>query len=156
MDEAHCVSSWGHDFRKEYGYLGLLRLEYPETPIVALTATARKAVVEDVCKVLDIRHCRKICCGFDRPNLVFEVRPKPSKASAVLAAVLQYVQAYSMPSGGTTGIVYCMTRVECEQTSDFLRGHRLRCDFYHAGQTPRDRDMVQSAWCVLVRRSFPA
>lgn len=60
--------------------------------------------------------------------------------------VLEYIKTYSMPSGGTTGIVYCMTRAECEDISDFLRSKHLRADFYHAGQVQKDRQMVQSAW----------
>ena len=73
IDEAHCVSSWGHDFRKEYGNLGIMKERYPEVKILALTATARQKVADDVCKVLDIRDSLRISCGYDRPNLLFEV-----------------------------------------------------------------------------------
>jgi superfamily II DNA helicase RecQ len=81
IDEAHCVSSWGHDFRKDYRVLGLLKEEYPTAPIVALTATARPKVAEDIIKSLNIPTCSRITAGFDRSNLLFEVHPKPKSTS---------------------------------------------------------------------------
>ena len=79
IDEAHCVSSWGHDFRKEYKNLYSLRVEFPEVPIVALTATARKKVRDDTIRILGIQETHKLfLLGFDRPNLFFEVRQKSS------------------------------------------------------------------------------
>lgn len=102
IDEAHCVSTWGHDFRKDYGALAILKEQFPEAPIVALTATARKKVADDTIEILRIPHCRKFhsgnlifrfndkCIfyqnisfkiGFDRPNLYFEVLKKPTKIS---------------------------------------------------------------------------
>lgn len=77
IDEAHCVSSWGHDFRKDYGQLGLLKKEFPQTPIVALTATSRKQVSLDTMKILSIEGCKVFTGGYDRPNLKFEVCEKP-------------------------------------------------------------------------------
>lgn len=74
IDEAHCVSAWGHDFRKEYGQLGILKQMYPDAPIVALTATARARVADDTVSVLNIPNCTKFNTGYDRYNLFFEVR----------------------------------------------------------------------------------
>lgn len=79
IDEAHCVSAWGHDFRKDYAELQILKNEYPEVPIVALTATARKKVADDTVRILQIPNCRRFHTGFDRPNLYFEVLEKPIK-----------------------------------------------------------------------------
>ena len=79
IDEAHCVSTWGHDFRKDYVLLGNLRDDYPETPIVALTATARQKVAEDTIRILRMNKCVRFSTGYDRPNLFFEVRPKKDK-----------------------------------------------------------------------------
>ena len=146
IDEAHCVSSWGHDFRKEYGNLGIMKERYPEVKILALTATARQKVADDVCKVLDIRDSLRISCGYDRPNLLFEVRPKPRSHKETLEKLLDYILSYCNSTTGTTGIVYCMTKKECEQTADFLQENNLRADYYHAGQSTKDRDMIQAAW----------
>lgn len=77
IDEAHCVSSWGHDFRKDYAALSVLKVEFPEAPIVALTATARMKVIEDIVDILRIPHCKRFHTGFDRPNLYFRVTKKP-------------------------------------------------------------------------------
>ena len=79
IDECHCVSSWGHDFRPDYGKLGLLKEQFPQCPILALTATARKKVAEDTKKVLRISHAHMFHSGFDRPNLFFQVVNKPSR-----------------------------------------------------------------------------
>jgi superfamily II DNA helicase RecQ len=79
IDEAHCVSSWGHDFRKDYGALSILKSEFREVPIVALTATARKKVADDTIRILSIPNCRVFNTGYDRPNLYFEVLPKSPK-----------------------------------------------------------------------------
>lgn len=106
IDEAHCVSSWGHDFRKEYGQLGILKETYSDVKILALTATARKQVVDHVCNTLDIKNARRFACGFDRPNLYFEVRPKPRSKQKTFEKLLEYIMSYCTCSTGTTGIVY--------------------------------------------------
>ena len=146
IDEAHCVSSWGHDFRKEYGNLGVLKERYADVKILALTATARKKVADDVCRILGMTDALRISCGYDRPNLLFEVRPKPASFQQTLERLLDYILSYCNSTTGTTGIVYCMTKKECERTADFLRDNNLRADYYHAGQTNKDREMIQTAW----------
>ena len=144
IDEAHCVSSWGHDFRKDYQSLNYFKEKYPEIPILALTATARSKVITDTCKILKIEDCRIINSGFDRPNLVFEVRPKQKKMDDTLNEILQFIKSKHY---NDTGIIYCMTQKDCETTSDYLRDNGLKkCDYYHAGQTKNDRKLVQSAW----------
>ena len=144
IDEAHCVSSWGHDFRRDYGQLRTLREEYPQVRITALTATARCKVSEDVIKSLRIEGCMRYSAGFDRPNIFFEVRKKPSKISDTYKLLLQYIMQFQKDK---TGIIYCMTKKDTEHVSDFLREKNFKADYYHAGQTASDRKMVQSAWC---------
>eukprot|EP01041_Mallomonas_annulata_P003737 gene3737-7420_t len=143
IDEAHCISSWGHDFRKEYGQLNLLKDEFPEVPILALTATARKQVVEDICKVLRIPTAVRYSTGFDRSNLIFEVRDKPSSLAEAFKHVLNYINKRFR---GASGIVYCMTKKDTEFLADFLRENNVLVDYYHAGQTKGERKAVQSAW----------
>jgi len=132
IDEAHCVSSWGHDFRKEYGALSILKRDFPETKIVALTATARTKVAADTQKILCIEACKKFATGWDRPNLFFSVRDKPGRGTEALQKVLDYVQHPSRTH--QTGIVYSMTRKETEEMASFLRRSDISADYYHAGQ----------------------
>eukprot|EP00607_Mallomonas_marina_P009337 CAMPEP_0182420258 /NCGR_PEP_ID=MMETSP1167-20130531/4900_1 /TAXON_ID=2988 /ORGANISM="Mallomonas Sp, Strain CCMP3275" /LENGTH=443 /DNA_ID=CAMNT_0024595975 /DNA_START=99 /DNA_END=1427 /DNA_ORIENTATION=- len=143
IDEAHCISSWGHDFRKEYGRLNILREEFPEAPILALTATARKEVVIDLLKVLSISGATRFCTGIDRENLLFEVRDKPARQEESFHQVYRYIVTRYPTS---SGIVYCMTKRECEELADYLMGHEVSADYYHAGQTKRERQSVQGAW----------
>lgn len=137
IDEAHCVSHWGHDFRKDYAKLDILKIDFPEVPILALTATARKKVADDCLNILRIPHCRKFNTGFDRPNLLFEVTPKSE------FDILGYVK-FRFP--GATGIIYCMTKAECEVMADYLRDNGVAAAYYHAGQTKQDRKLVQATW----------
>lgn len=143
IDECHCVSAWGHDFRKDYGQLGVLKREFPDTPIVALTATARKKVAENTKKILNITNAHVFNSGYDRPNLYFEVHEKPTSKIDTQKLLLEYVRSH--PSN-TTGIIYCMTKKECEETAIFLTKNDVRADYYHAGHTKTNRKRVQAAW----------
>lgn len=152
IDEAHCVSTWGHDFRKDYKMLSCLRDMYPEAPIVALTATARADVADDVMRLLQLRRetCRTIHSGFDRPNLYFEVRPKCDKKVDAFAQIAAYIRGIGESGGrdrrGDTGVVYCMTRRETELLAVYLQRRKIRADFYHAGQSRGARQSIQAAW----------
>jgi len=143
IDEAHCVSSWGHDFRKEYGQLGILKQDYPDTPILALTATARKQVADDTKSILRIREASEFSLGYDRPNLMFEVCEKPQKKDEANKFILELIHTFP---AGTTGILYCMTKVECEHLADFLRANEIKADYYHAGMAKGAKQMVQAKW----------
>jgi len=121
----------------------LIKKEFPEVTILALTATASLKVVSDVIKVLQMSQCMQFHTGFDRPNLFFEVRPKNPNNAFLLQEMLQYIQQKQPHS---TGIVYCMTKRQCEETADFLRDSGLKADYYHAGMSATDRKAVQFAW----------
>lgn len=127
IDEAHCVSQWGHDFRQCYRSLGRIRKQLPRVPILTVTATATQRVREDICSSLGLRNAQKICTGFDRPNLEFIVRPKTS----VWEDLRSFVRANAAPTGSI--IVYCLTRKMVESVAETLKGNGVVCEAYHAG-----------------------
>lgn len=144
IDEAHCVSQWGHDFRPDYMKLGLLKTRFPDVPLMALTATAPPKVIQGVQKSLKIAKGLVFSMNFNRSNLTFEVLDKPAQDRKALEALLKLIKSSFGPEA--VGIVYCMTKQECEDVANFLFDHGVRADFYHAGQSNTDRQMVQEAW----------
>lgn len=139
IDEAHCVSQWGHDFRPDYKDLGNIRLRYPTVPMIALTATATKRVEMDILENLRMKSCRTFRMSFNRANLRYEVRPKTSTVELDIAS---FVQSY-FPD--CCGIIYCTSKMECEMISERLNKY-LKTAFYHAGLTKRERNNVQEKW----------
>lgn len=144
IDEAHCVSQWGHDFRPDYMKLGLLKTQFPDVPLMALTATAPPKVIQGVQKSLKITKGLVFSMNFNRPNLAFEVLDKPLQESKALEALHNLIATTFKRDA--VGIVYCMTKQECEDVANFLFDKGVRADFYHAGQSNTDRQMVQEAW----------
>ncbi|CAK9781434.1 unnamed protein product [Cutaneotrichosporon oleaginosum] len=141
VDEAHCVSAWGHDFRDDYIKLELLRKEYPSIPIMALTATAPEKVQADIKKVLGIEGCVMIQQSFNRPNLYYEVRPKLKK---VMTDIADFI---GVQPPGASGIIYCSSREKCEVLAKELRDkHNIQAWHYHAGMSKGDRRKVQEGW----------
>jgi RecQ family ATP-dependent DNA helicase len=145
IDEAHCVSSWGHDFRPAYRGLGVLRSRYPGVPFMAVTATATPHVAEDIKRSLGFGpRSVSVISDFNRPNLSYEVRDKPGDKVAALEALLSFVK--DERSAGDVGIVYCLSRDETEEVAAFLKTGGVSADIYHAGMTTLQRQAVQRLW----------
>ncbi|KAF2001065.1 hypothetical protein P154DRAFT_464906 [Amniculicola lignicola CBS 123094] len=139
IDEAHCVSQWGHDFRPDYKALGDVIRQFPGVPILALTATATQLVQTDVVANLGIRGCRKFSQSFNRPNLSYEVRQK-GRGIDNIAELIKSTHK------GQSGIVYCLARKTCEQVAEKLSALGVKAHHYHAGMEPAERSKVQRNW----------
>ncbi len=135
IDEAHCISEWGHDFRPEYRMLRSLRRLFPQTPIMALTATANARVREDILSQLGLRGAKVFQSSFNRPNLTYCVFPKKQAFDRLLREV------QSRPNQSI--IVYCFSRKGTEQVASDLRANGIKAAAYHAGMSQADRAHVQ-------------
>jgi bloom syndrome protein len=144
IDEAHCVSTWGHSFRNDYKELGCLRQRYPAVPLLALTATATEKVLQDVLKLLRMPRAQLFRVSFNRPNLRWMVRPKIGGKQGLVAFAKHVAAAYPAPA---CGIVYCLSRDECSAVAAALGEQGVTADAYHAGMTPKQRCEAQRRWC---------
>jgi ATP-dependent DNA helicase RecQ len=138
IDEAHCISHWGHDFRPEYRQLGALRAALPQVSFHAFTATATARVRQDIVQQLGLKDAITLVGSFDRPNLLFRVLPRTS-----LKAQIQQVLARHH---GEAGIIYCPTRREVDDLAEWLKDEGVRARPYHAGLSDEERHANQDAF----------
>lgn len=138
VDEAHCISHWGHDFRPEYRMLGELRRSGPPVPIMAYTATATPRVREDIAEQLGLQNHLELVGNFDRPNLTYRVIPR----SDLVEQAMQVVSRHE----GQAGIIYSLRRKDVEKLAADLARKGVRCLPYHAGLAPPERKRVQEAF----------
>jgi bloom syndrome protein len=144
VDEAHCVSQWGHDFRPDYTKLGILKRDFPSVPIMALTATATNAAKMDIMKVLSIEHCKIFQQSFNHPNLFYEVLEKPKGSNKQYEAILNWIQSRRYQN--SCGLIFCTKTSETELMAAWLNDHDISVAHYHTKMTNGDRTSVQRRW----------
>lgn len=136
VDEAHCISEWGHDFRPEYRRIRPIVNEIGAAPVIALTATATDKVRDDIKKNLGMPNADEFCSSFNRPNLYYEVRPKTKDVNKDIVKFIKQ-------NPGKSGIIYCLSRKKVEELAEVLRANDIDARAYHAGMDTPTRTMTQ-------------
>lgn len=135
VDEAHCISAWGHDFRPAYTQLSRLQEEFPQTPVIALTATADRATQDDIVQQLGVKGARRFVSSFDRPNLYLDVRPGQQR----MQQILKFLKGKETQSG----IIYCLSRKSTQTVAAKLVAKGFKAQAYHAGIEAEERSKIQ-------------
>ncbi len=138
IDEAHCISAWGHDFRPEYTQMRFLKSEFKDTPLIALTATADKLTRKDILRQLQLTEPEVFIASFDRPNLSLEVRPGQKRREQIISFIKKRPKQ--------PGIIYCLSRRNTEEVAEKLRASGIDAAHYHAGLSAEERTEVQEAF----------
>lgn len=143
IDEVHCCSQWGHDFRPDYKFLGVMRRQFPGVPILGLTATATSSVLQDVKKILGIDGCLVFRASFNRTNLFYEVRPKPTGLKNSVAEICKLI---SSRFSGQSGIIYCLTQKDTEEVAREMQKFGIKASCYHANMDAKHRSKTHTSW----------
>lgn len=138
VDEAHCISEWGHDFRPSYKQISLLRQLHPEVPMMAVTATATKEVVDDIITSLSLKNVQFFEAPFERSNISYEVYPVSNKLNAISRLCKR--------NDGNVGIIYCQTRKSVKNVLQHLLSHGIKANMYHGGLNSQQRSLALNNW----------
>jgi len=138
IDEAHCISSWGHDFRPEYLKLAVLKREFPHVPVIALTASADTLTQKDITEKLEMRNPKLYLSSFNRPNIFYYVVPKKN----TLGHIIEYIKQRK----DDCGIIYALSRASTQEIANTLKEHNINAACYHAGMDGAERSRVQEAF----------
>jgi ATP-dependent DNA helicase RecQ len=141
IDEAHCISQWGHDFRPEYTRIKELKSHFPDIPIIALTATADKTTRKDILSQLNLEAAATFISSFDRPNIRLDVMHGLKKKDK-MKEIINFIHKRK----GESGIIYCLSRKSTEEVSSMLNSNGIESAFYHAGMDAESRNKVQEAF----------
>jgi ATP-dependent DNA helicase RecQ len=141
IDEAHCISEWGHDFRPEYRNLKNIIQSIDSVPVIGLTATATEKVQEDILKTLGISDAKRFKASFNRPNLFYEVRPKTND---IYTDIIRFVKGYQ----GKSGVIYCLSRKKVEEVAQILQVNGIAALPYHAGLDAKTRAKHQDMFLM--------
>ncbi|XP_064635504.1 serine-rich adhesin for platelets-like [Lineus longissimus] len=143
IDEVHCCSLYGHDFRPDYKILGILKRQFPGTPVIGLTATATTKVIENVKNILNIPNCVLFKASFNRPNLFYEVRPKLTKHSDMMSELQMIIRSRFHHQ---SGIIYCFSKKDTADVCHDLQRLGVKAGCYHADMDAKQRSYVHRKW----------